>query len=169
MVEVVAHDGGGLVEQLGYLLVGLALEDFGEEFGVVAAAGFYKKLLGGGALRFAHPLVSWRGRRGLRNAAHIVLVVTHVWRCPGSRRRWARGSSCVGSLRYVVGLGTTLSRLNDRNGSVSCVFLSVRNGVVEFAEGVGRNRAVYLRRRQRASQGGYCSTGTDMASKHPPG
>lgn len=50
MVEVVAHDGGGLVEELCDLGVGFVLEALGEEVGVVAAACLDQELLDGGAL-----------------------------------------------------------------------------------------------------------------------
>lgn len=50
MVEVVAHDGCGFVEQLGDFGVGLVFEEFGQELDVVAPAGFDELLLDGGAL-----------------------------------------------------------------------------------------------------------------------
>jgi hypothetical protein len=50
VVEVVAHDGDGLVQQLCDLGVGLALEELLEQFGVVAAAGGDELLLDRGAL-----------------------------------------------------------------------------------------------------------------------
>lgn len=50
MVQVVAHDGGGLVKELSDLGVGFAGECFGEEVGVVAAACFDEDLLDRGAL-----------------------------------------------------------------------------------------------------------------------
>lgn len=50
VVEVVPHDGGGLVEELCDLGVGLVLEAFGEEVGVVAAACLDQDFLDGGAL-----------------------------------------------------------------------------------------------------------------------
>lgn len=50
MVEVVAHDGDGLVEELGDVGVGFALEELFEKLGVVSAAGGDKLLLDGGAL-----------------------------------------------------------------------------------------------------------------------
>lgn len=58
MVEVVSHDGGGLVEELCDFGVGLVLEALGEEVGVVAAACLDQDLLDGGAL---HVLVSVYG------------------------------------------------------------------------------------------------------------
>ena len=53
MVEVVAHDGDGLVEELGDLAVRHVGEGLGEEVGVIAAAGLDEDLLDGGALRVA--------------------------------------------------------------------------------------------------------------------
>lgn len=50
MVEVVAHDGHGAVEERGDFVVGLAVEQLGEEVRVVAAAGGDELLLDGGAL-----------------------------------------------------------------------------------------------------------------------
>lgn len=50
VVEVVAHDGCGFVEQLGDFGVGLVFEEFGQELDVVAPAGFDELLLDGGAL-----------------------------------------------------------------------------------------------------------------------
>lgn len=50
MVEVVAHDGRGLVEEPGDFGVGLVFEELGQELDVVAAAGFDELLLDGGAL-----------------------------------------------------------------------------------------------------------------------
>lgn len=50
MVEVVAQDGGGLVEEAGDLVVGPALEELFEELCVVAAARGDELLLDGGAL-----------------------------------------------------------------------------------------------------------------------
>lgn len=50
MVEVVAHDGGGLVEELCDLGVGFVLEALGEEVGVVTAACLDQDFLDGGAL-----------------------------------------------------------------------------------------------------------------------
>jgi hypothetical protein len=47
---MVPHDGSGLVQELGDLVVGFALEDFFEEIGVVAATGGDELLLDGGAL-----------------------------------------------------------------------------------------------------------------------
>lgn len=50
VVEVVAHDGGGVVEELGDLGIGPALEALGQEVGVVAAAGLDEELADRGAL-----------------------------------------------------------------------------------------------------------------------
>ena len=50
MVEVVAHDSGGLVEQSGDFIVGLALEALGQEISVVPAAGLDELLFDRGAL-----------------------------------------------------------------------------------------------------------------------
>ncbi len=50
MVKMVAHDGRGAVEERGDLVVGQAVEDFGQEVGVVAAAGLDEELLWRGAL-----------------------------------------------------------------------------------------------------------------------
>lgn len=52
MIEVVAHDGGRLVQQLCDFGIGLVLEALGEEFGVVAATGLDQELLDRGALRW---------------------------------------------------------------------------------------------------------------------
>ena len=53
VVQVVAHDGRGAVEQGRDLVVGLAVEQLGEEVGIVAAAGSDELLLDGGALWIA--------------------------------------------------------------------------------------------------------------------
>lgn len=50
MVEVVPHDGGGLVEEPGDFGVFLVFEELGQEFDVVAPAGFDELLLDGCAL-----------------------------------------------------------------------------------------------------------------------
>jgi hypothetical protein len=51
VIKVVAHYGCGGVEELRDLFVGLVLEDFEEEVGVVAPAGFDELLAWRGALR----------------------------------------------------------------------------------------------------------------------
>lgn len=50
MVEMVAHDGCGFVEQLGDFRIGLFFEQFGQELDIIAPAGFDELLLDGGAL-----------------------------------------------------------------------------------------------------------------------
>lgn len=50
VVEVVAQDSDGLVKQAGGVGLRAALEDLGEQVGVVAAAGLDQLLLRGGAL-----------------------------------------------------------------------------------------------------------------------
>lgn len=52
VVEVVAHYGGGVVEEGGDFGVGLVVEDFEEEVGVVAAAGLDEEFFDRGALAF---------------------------------------------------------------------------------------------------------------------
>ena len=51
MVQVVAHHGSRLVQQLGDLAFALTLEDLCQEVGVVSPASFYELLLYGGALK----------------------------------------------------------------------------------------------------------------------
>lgn len=75
MVQVVAHDGGGLVEQLGDLGVGLAVEELGQEVGVVAAAGLDELLLRGGALLL---LAVDCGEIASRGGTYVMLFVGHV-------------------------------------------------------------------------------------------
>lgn len=50
MVEVVPHDGGGLVEEPGDFGVLFLFEELGQEFDIVAPAGFDELLLDGCAL-----------------------------------------------------------------------------------------------------------------------
>ena len=51
VVQVVAHDGGGVVEQVGYLVVVFAVgDDLLEQIDVIPAAGLDQLLLHGGAL-----------------------------------------------------------------------------------------------------------------------
>lgn len=56
VVQVIPHDGGRVVEQPGDFVIGLSLEDLGEQIRVVAAAGFDEEFLGRGALFF---FVEW--------------------------------------------------------------------------------------------------------------
>lgn len=105
---MVAHDGGGAVEEGGDFVVGAVGEDFGEEVGVVAPAGFDEELLGGGALdvsvcsspRSHHQLDQKRrlcrrthtscsslamasGRRaGQHSSSAIVCLSSDCWRAP---------------------------------------------------------------------------------------
>lgn len=54
MQKVVAHSVCGVIEEVGYLLLGLGVhrsEDLVEQFNIVSAAGFEDLLLGRSALR----------------------------------------------------------------------------------------------------------------------
>lgn len=73
MVEMVAHDGGRLVQEFCDLGVGTAFEDLLEEIGVVAAAGCDELLLDGGALMTAVSLWCLVGRGCGRGGLHRVL------------------------------------------------------------------------------------------------
>ena len=54
VVEVVAHDGGGVVEYVGYFVIALAIGDnLGQEVDVVPSAGFDELLLYGGTLQIS--------------------------------------------------------------------------------------------------------------------
>lgn len=86
MVEVVPHDGRGLIEQARDLGIGLAGEDFGQEVCVVGAAGFDEEFLDGSALA-----VSWvLGWLGLE---YLVLFFAHRagWVSESAGRGWERG------------------------------------------------------------------------------
>jgi hypothetical protein len=72
MVEVVAEDGDGLVEQAGGVGLGAALEHLGEQVGVVAAAGLDELLLRSGALDCGTVLARCLGRRGRAEKAKYV-------------------------------------------------------------------------------------------------
>lgn len=61
MVEVVSHDGGGLVEDAGELILVLdAGDDVVEEFSVVAPRGLDEEFLDGGALQVSCQLFTLR-------------------------------------------------------------------------------------------------------------
>lgn len=51
---MVPHDGGCAVEQSGDFVIGLSLEDLGEQVRVVAAAGFDEEFLCRGALFYTY-------------------------------------------------------------------------------------------------------------------
>ena len=94
MVEVVAHDGSGLVEQRGDFSVGLALEALGQEISVVPAASLDELLLDRGAL-FMETVSRLTAENAARVAAmrggrtHIVLFLGHLEQMAGCCRKLA--------------------------------------------------------------------------------
>lgn len=110
MVEVVAHDGDGLVEQLCDLGVGLALEELLEQFGVVAAAGGDELLLDGGALADAVSLsIPYVRSAGGGKVMCGMVVLRRARRRPclavklllGRERRWAEGKRIGGLVQRI--------------------------------------------------------------------
>lgn len=97
VVEVVAHYGGGVVEEGGDFGVGLVVEDFFEEVGVVAAAGLDEEFFDRGALAFL--LDGWFWIGWVVGSCLVFFVGGHGGGCAGGRRDlggvWAVGEEDV--------------------------------------------------------------------------
>lgn len=81
MIEVVSHDGCGLVQELCDFGLGQGLEGFGQEVGVVATAGFDEDLLDGSTLIFSRVSI-FRSCIEAAGDAMLGLALPHVLLLP---------------------------------------------------------------------------------------
>ena len=87
VVQVVAHDGGGVVEQVGYLVVVLAVgDDLLGQVDVIPAAGLDQLLLHGGAL-YNSPPHQWGIFVSPCDSCRVVVVVGRSLEGRGGRER----------------------------------------------------------------------------------